>query len=138
MFREWLRDTSDLHIERPRKLMRLADGITAATLAGPPATALACAPWPPAPMRLWAAMVQDADPAPPPSPGGSGGAGADPAKTLKPAPSPDPHAILPSKRSAVSSTHSRSETSVSASCWIVYSPWTPRLRHASSLSRMEF
>ena len=82
MFREWLRDTSDLHVERPRKLMRLADGTAVATVAGPPATALACAPWPPALMRLWASTVQDADPARPPSPGASCSVGADPGETL--------------------------------------------------------
>jgi len=84
VLREWLRDTSDLQVERPRKLMRLADGIAVATLTGPPATALVCAPWPPALMRLWVSTVQDADPAPPPSPAGSGGGGAGPARTLNP------------------------------------------------------
>ena len=75
MFREWLRDPSDLQVERPRKLMRLADGAVTVTLKGPPATALACAPWPPPLMRMWADTIHEADPAPPPSPGANEGSG---------------------------------------------------------------
>ena len=77
VFREWLRDPSDLQVERPRKLMRLDDGTAAAaTLKGPPATALTCAPWPPPLMRVWTTTMQES-PASPLSTGAYDGMGAD-------------------------------------------------------------
>ena len=76
MFREWLSDPSDLKVERPRKLLRLLDGgAAAATLAGPPATDLACAPWPPALLRLWAQTVPDGEAPPQPCPDAGDGTG---------------------------------------------------------------
>ncbi len=69
MFREWLSDPSDLKVERPRKLQRLDGGAATVTLAGPPATVLASAPWPPVLLQLWVETMPAGDAPRPPSPG---------------------------------------------------------------------